>query len=138
MTLLLKRDLGTLRFETYDQKPEFEVVKLKQVHGPHVVTYQEASIKELEADGMVLPSTFQKPAAIITADCLPILIQGLKGYAFLHAGWRGLHNQIMNHSLIHDLQPQSAYIGPHIKVCCFEVQPEFKTNFPQEHFYQVR
>jgi len=138
MKLLLERNLGNLQFEIYDQKPNFEVVKLKQVHGPLVVSYEEAKTKEIEADGMVLPKSFQIPAVIITADCLPILIQGKKGFAFLHAGWRGLHNQIMNHPLIKELEPRSAYIGPHIKACCFEVQPDFKSNFPQEHFYQVR
>lgn len=138
MTLLLKKEWGSVVFETYDQKPGFNVIKLKQVHGNHVVHSEMAMKSEIEADGMILNLNFEIPGVIITADCLPIIIEGKKGFAFLHAGWRGLHNEIMNNQLIRDLAPYKAFIGPHIKSCCFEVQPEFKTNFPQEHFYQVR
>jgi copper oxidase (laccase) domain-containing protein len=69
------------------------------------------------------------PLVIVTADCLPVLIKGKKGICFLHAGWKGLENGIINNPLVHSIEPEWAFIGPHISAPNYEVGSEFKDYF---------
>jgi polyphenol oxidase len=71
--------------------------------------------------------------AIRTADCLPILIQApkLNSVIAIHAGWRGVAQNIVAHSLsalientkfsIEDLNDCLVWIGPHIRHTSFKV-----------------
>jgi len=76
--------------------------------------------------------------AIMTADCLPILLCSLKGdeVAAIHAGWRGLASGIIENTLKHlknspvDL---TAWIGPAISQPCFEVGRDVLDAFRQYH-----
>lgn len=123
--LILEKELPRGRFCVYDERPEFDLVRVKQTHS--FIVLHEKNCNELEADGMVGDSS--SPMAILTADCLPILLLGEKEHAFIHAGWRGLHNKILNNDLIKKIKPFYAFIGPHISVKSYEVQPDFKNNF---------
>jgi hypothetical protein len=88
--------------------------------------------------------TKQKNIAIgvVTADCLPVFLYDAKNQAIgvIHAGWRGAANIITetilkmhNHFGTHpdDLY---AYLGPSAGVCCYEVQSEFLSHFPESIF----
>jgi len=79
------------------------------------------------------------PIAILTADCLPVFIYdpNRPAIAILHAGWRGSENNICAEGvrLMREKfgsQPQDllAGFGPSIRSCCFEVEKDFKSNFP--------
>jgi hypothetical protein len=85
---------------------------------------------------MVSWHDLNQPLAIKTADCMPIVIEGEKGVIFLHAGWKGLADGILNRPEIALIHPQQVFIGPSIHVCCFEVSPEFKENFKQSSFFK--
>lgn len=125
------------QFEIQFEKPNDNIFDVKQVHGDHVVSISELSKnKEIEADG-IIASWDQRPftLAIKTADCLPIVILGEKGVAHLHAGWRGVYQQIYLNPEVKALNPTHYYIGPHIRQCCFEVQEDFKQNFPNSSQY---
>ncbi|UCR82755.1 polyphenol oxidase family protein [Pseudomonas chlororaphis] len=74
-----------------------------------------------------------RPIAVITADCLPLLIssEDASWVAAVHAGWKGLHGGIIDNVLqrfaakgiaAHQLR---VAFGPSIKPCCYEVSPEF-------------
>jgi len=66
--------------------------------------------------------------SIATADCVPVLLAGPEGLAAVHAGWRGLAAGIIPRTLATlaralGAEPArwSAWIGPAIGPCCYEV-----------------
>lgn len=72
--------------------------------------------------------------AIKVADCLPISIIDAKSavIANIHSGWRGAVQQITAKTLdAAPLDPKTsiAFLGPAIRVCCFEVGEEVAAQF---------
>lgn len=64
---------------------------------------------------------------VFTADCVPILLAGRDRVAAVHAGWRGLAQGIVPAALVRLAVPgdeTTAWIGPAIGVCCYEVGAE--------------
>jgi len=66
--------------------------------------------------------------SIATADCVPVLLAGPQGLAAVHAGWRGLASGVIPRTvetiareLGADPARWSAWIGPSIGACCYEV-----------------
>lgn len=62
--------------------------------------------------------------SVITADCVPVVLAGPGGLAAVHAGWRGLVNGVIPATLREVSGPLSewtAWIGPAIGACCYEV-----------------
>lgn len=122
------------RFETLTTKPNFPFLHAQQVHGTDIASPETLPC---EADGIFVSwEKLNLPLAIKTADCLPIAIEGEQGVIFLHAGWRGLANGILAKPEIEMIKPNNVMIGPSIKECCFEVSPDFKTNFPESPFFK--
>lgn len=120
-------NLNRGRFETWTRKPDMNFHHVTQVHGVDIVSPETLPC---EADGIVVSwENFEKPLAIKTADCLPIVIEGESGVVLLHAGWRGLANGILERSEIDLIKPQRVFIGPSIHECCFEVSEDFQDNF---------
>ncbi len=124
-TIVFEKELPRGKFCVYQTKPSFDLIKVKQTHSNIILS--EKSCSDQVADGMI--GTSSTPMAILTADCLPVLLLGEKEHAFIHAGWRGLHNEILKSDLIKKMNPFYAFIGPHISVKHYEVQPDFKSNF---------
>ncbi len=125
------------KFQTWNEKPEFEVAHTHQVHGVEIVPCDYATTAT-EADGMIFhKDEISSPLAIKTADCMPILIQGESEVVFLHAGWKGLSIGILKHPALAQIKPLYALIGPSIHSCCFEVTEEFHHHFSgSPHFGQ--
>lgn len=99
---------------------------IRQVHGDTVVTVGESGIAG-DGDGLVTESN-RLPLAIATADCLPVVIEGDRSVALVHAGWRGVAAGVIR-SGVEAMQllgdtPRRAAIGPSIGPCCFEVGDE--------------
>jgi YfiH family protein len=62
--------------------------------------------------------------AVVTADCVPVLIAGPEGIAAVHAGWRGIASGVISATLDKmkgDRGKSTAWIGPAIGPCCYEV-----------------
>jgi YfiH family protein len=134
MSYAYSETLNKGRFETWTTKPESHFHHVTQVHGVEIVSLETLPA---EADGMVSSwDELNQPLAIKTADCMPIVIEGEKGVVFLHAGWRGLADGILKRPEISLINPQRAFIGPSIHVCCFEVTPDFKDNFKGSEFFR--
>jgi YfiH family protein len=114
------------RFCIYQSRPNLAFIKVKQTHSD--IVHEENNCNEIEGDGMVGIS--KMPMAILTADCLPVVLIGEGGHAFVHAGWRGLQNKILTDLKIAALRPYYAFVGPHISARHYEVSPDFKENFP--------
>src|SRR6185436_18482663 len=62
--------------------------------------------------------------SVITADCVPVVLAGPGGIAAVHAGWRGLVSGVIPatlRALPGPLSEWTAWIGPAIGACCYEV-----------------
>ncbi|WP_426135423.1 peptidoglycan editing factor PgeF [Pseudomonas sp. PWP3-1b2] len=123
-----------------------DVFICKQVHSASVIEWQAGQVSNtLEADGVCTAA--HQPIAVITADCLPILIAAKNGdrVAAVHGGWKGLQAGIIANAVqrfadegitVDQLQ---VAIGPSIKPCCYEVSDAFIAQFPadQRHLWHL-
>ncbi len=127
--LVYKKNLPRGQFCVYQSRPDFDFTSVKQTHSSIVFDQSDnkKSDTQKEADGIM--GNTNLPMAILTADCLPILLLGEKNHAFIHAGWKGLQKEILSNQLIQKIKPYYAFIGPHISVNYYEVQPDFRDNF---------
>lgn len=105
--------------------PLFEFYKIKQTHSDILV---QASSQLVEADAH-WSNEANKALIILTADCTPILIhnKASHGIAAVHAGWRGVHQEIILKTLQFMILQDPALIdfniwcGPHIQQRSFAV-----------------
>lgn len=123
---VFEKQFENYTFVVFDEKPDFPVYEVNQVHGNEVV---ETSDNIQSADGIVANLDFNKPLAIKTADCLPIAIFGKNGVSMVHAGWRGVASEIILNQKIKDIEPELFIIGPHIQEDVYEVSEEFTESF---------
>jgi len=114
-----------------------EIQWLDQVHGNEVVQVSMVSPQPLIADAAI---TCQKNIclAIMTADCLPILLTDKRGQevAAIHGGWRPLAANIITQTLTKmQSQPDDilAWLGPCIGNTAFEVGTEVRAQFVNQH-----
>ena len=117
----------------------------RQVHGTAVATAQQCAGKGLapEADAVVSEEIGVR-VAVVTADCLPILLAGDRGrvVAAVHAGWRGLAGGVISACLaalrerLGKSETIAAVIGPHIRKCCYEVDEPLLGAF-EERFSET-
>lgn len=104
------------------------LLRPKQVHGADVAVADARVVRPAEADAVV-SSVPGVPVGVITADCVPILACSRSGgtVVAIHAGWRGLAKGVVAAGIGElrshggDLPDIVAVIGPHIGVCCYEV-----------------
>ncbi len=116
-----------------------EPIWLEQTHTNLCIVAETDSNRV--ADAAVTRDT-SLPLAIMTADCLPILLCDKQGteIAAIHAGWRGLMNGIVENTLVnmHNTSDNLlAWIGPAICQTCYEtggeVREQFLNNYPYTH-----
>jgi len=110
----------------------------KQVHG----TSNALVISDQQRCGEVDALWTREPGrtlAIVTADCVPILLARKDGQAqaAVHAGWRGTLARILEHLGTtlrqHGESPSdwSAAIGPCAQPCCYEVSEDLSRQFAE-------
>ncbi|MCG6874826.1 MAG: peptidoglycan editing factor PgeF [Betaproteobacteria bacterium] len=105
---------------------------LEQVHGTDVVEAERAA-SSTRADGVVA-RTRHHVCAVLTADCLPVLMAGRTGgvVAVAHAGWRGLANGIIEATLARmgvSGAEVVAWLGPGISQAAYEVGRDVYESF---------
>lgn len=116
-----------------------EPLWLRQVHGVRVIDADAAAAPhpdEPEADAAITV-TPGRVLAVMTADCLPVLIVDAAGRALgvAHAGWRGLANGVLEQTVaaLRRALPQAsdwrAWIGPGIGPEAFEVGADVVAAF---------
>lgn len=115
-----------------------EVVYLNQVHSDKIYEYKSSNyINDNEGDAII---TDEKAVIIgaFTADCVPVILVDEKKsiIAAIHSGWKGTYNSITKKTIKrlvedYDVDPKNikAFIGPHIRKCCYEVSEELKEQF---------
>lgn len=110
---------------------------LSQVHGIEVAKVGE-SPQGVEADAVVSRMPRQA-AAVLTADCLPVLfyVDGARPVvAAAHAGWRGLATGVLEATFERMAVPAChvrCWLGPAIGPTAFEVGEEVRACFVQEN-----
>lgn len=111
--------------------PQYQFLKIKQVHGNQLHEHKSSEEPLVEADGH---STQLKKAAMVvaTADCVPVLIVHPHSMTVMavHAGWRGVAARIIPQAL-QQLFSRGAkseeifvIVGPHIQQNSFEVDQD--------------
>lgn len=109
------------------QQPEW----LLQTHSTRVILLDQQAERDGDA---AVTSTPAQIAAVLTADCLPVLMCNRRGseVAAVHAGWRGLLNGILEQTLM-SMQSSAedvlAWLGPAIGAQQFEVGDEVRQAF---------
>ena len=122
----------TRHYQTIDQIDlPSSPLTLSQIHGNDVIKTDNYKAN-MEADGLYTTKP-QTVLSIQTADCLPVLLcdQQGKQIAAIHAGWRGLANQIIFYAY-QQFKPNSyimAWIGPSISQPCYQVDTQLRNKF---------
>jgi hypothetical protein len=97
------------------------LAQVRQVHGADVLEAPPGcSGVQGEGDGLVARAP-GVVCGVLTADCVPVLIEGRGGVAGLHAGWRGLVAGVLQRGVESVGPVTAAWIGPSIHACCYEV-----------------
>jgi len=103
-----------------------------QVHGRDVVRVAGDEARDLvferRADAIVTRAR-GVACGVKTADCVPVLVgdEASGAVAAIHSGWQGTEKDVVGagiEALIEHVGGEAdlvAAIGPHIRVCCFEV-----------------
>lgn len=110
---------------------------LEQIHSTRCVVVENDSLRQ--ADAAITRSKCHV-LAIMTADCLPILLCNQQGneIAAIHAGWKGLVNGIVEETLTKMLSARTdliAWIGPAICKSCFEVGDEVREMYQANYSF---
>lgn len=105
---------------------------LNQTHGTALV--EATCVAQPPTADAVFSRTAGEICAILTADCLPLLLCNRAGTTVLaiHAGWRGLLDGIIARcvgTLAEDPADWMAWIGPGISGAAYEVGPELAARF---------
>ena len=124
----------TLLFKTL-QLPAAPVW-LNQVHGTDIVQLPYSGTDTPKADGS-FSCVAGQVCAVMTADCLPILLCDNQGtvVAAAHAGWRGLAAGVVENTVnAMAVAPENlmAWLGPAIGPDVFEVGPDLVDAFVEQ------
>lgn len=112
-----------------DLPSDLEIQWLKQVHAAQVYTAKIDSSENLPTADICFTTEKNIACAMLTADCLPILICNQLGteVAAVHAGWRGLVCGVLQNAVSQftsSSENLSVWIGPAICQNHFEVGQE--------------
>lgn len=122
--------------------PDLHLHRIKQTHSDIIVPSSDTPV---EADGH-FTQTLDTALIISTADCTPVLIHCLqtKKVCAVHAGWKGVANQIVFKTLKHLITTGSTqkqfdfWIGPHILQNSFEVDEDVLQQLEDSAFRSRR
>lgn len=97
--------------------------RMRQVHGAKVLAARPGECGEGDAQVTAVAGL---ALAVVTADCVPVLIAAGDRVAAIHAGWRGFVAGVIAATLdeLGDSRRAIAWIGPAIGPCCYEVGEE--------------
>ena len=116
-----------------------EIFLVKQIHGNKFLFLRKnLNIKNISVSAdAIITEKKNLPIAVLTADCVPILIfdKKRKMIAAIHAGWRGAYRGIIQKVIKFmfnqgcDQKNMIVAIGPCISMSNYEVKKKFKDKF---------
>ena len=124
-------------------RKSWPLVSLRQIHSDLIHHVTAVPSKPLAGDGLIT-DTPGLVLAVLTADCLPVILVDRKRRAVgvFHAGWRGTVSRIVEKGVGEMCKefgsnPRSlvAAIGPGIQQCCYEVGGEVRAQFESQFSY---
>ena len=137
------RRLFLLALGAGDGREPWPLIANRQVHSDIIHVLRAPGGSTLAGDGLVtnVPGI---AIAILTADCLPVLLADKKNRVVgaFHAGWRGTVKRIaakgagtMRHEF--GSRPEDIYaaIGPGIQKCCYAVGDDLRNEFDSQFSY---
>jgi len=119
------------------------LITVRQVHSDLIHCVSEIPQPALTGDGLITRTPVLL-LAILTADCLPIILVDTKRRAVgvFHAGWRGTVKRIVEKGVgemyrCFGTRPGDlkAAIGPGVHGCCYAVGREVRTQFESQFEY---
>lgn len=144
----LTDDFSGLSFEQNEYLRPFGIqdsgrwVHLRQPHGKAFVVVDEDLYRQrkkvYEADAEITQLQYV-PISIRTADCQSLFVYAadIDLIAVIHAGWKGVAQNITEAVLRHIIDVKGArpefikvVFAPSIRACCFEVQQDVAVHFP--------
>ena len=110
------------------------VVYTENIHGSDVaIVDKESSGKKIKGKDALITGEEDLYLCTTVADCLPIFLWNKEIIALAHGGWRGINLGIVSNVVrkMKEISSEeiSAYIGPGIGKCHFEVQNDVASNF---------
>jgi YfiH family protein len=134
------------RTDPVEQHDIAPVAWLNQQHSNIVREYAEMDIpfqrdiNNIISDGVYTCAKYT-PLAIMTADCLPIIIVCSQSgrLSAIHAGWRGLLSGILSNAVdkFNDKSFLSVWIGPSISQAHFQISQDIVGQF-EAHKYALK
>lgn len=117
-------------------------VYMNQQHTTIVQDIDNSALNQnLVVDGVCTSKALQ-PLAVMTADCLPIVMSDGDKIAAIHAGWRGLVGNILGNAIANFSKASSisVWVGPAISCANFEVGDDIIALFGAhaKHVYPAR
>ncbi len=100
---------------------------VRQVAGDGVARVAEAGFAG-EADALISAER-DLPLVVAVADCVPVALVGERGVGMVHSGWRGTLAGIAEKAVKSMVERVTAYIGPGIRGCCYEVSEDLAGRF---------
>ena len=120
-----------------------KLITLRQIHSDLIHRIDRAPEHPLAGDGLIT-NTPGLVLAVVTADCLPVILADQKNRAvgIFHAGWRGTVKRIvekgvgeMQRYFGSDPRNMIAAIGPGVHACCYQVGEEVRQKFEAQFAY---
>jgi hypothetical protein len=138
--------------------PDAQVYRVRQVHGNRVLTPSEIKItvnhhgeKTFSAADAIISENASQSLWVASADCTPVLIADSQTgrVAAIHAGWRGIAQQIVSETIARLIEMGSGVenlifaLGPAISGEVYQVNEEVaaevgKTIISNDHNYDLR
>lgn len=121
---------------------EIPIARASQVHGTAAVRVSERPPAGTVLDAGpcdILVTTLSGIALVVqTADCVPVILAGPNAIGIAHAGWRGSAGNAAG-AAVEEMSRMgappsalSAWLGPSIGACCYEVGGEVAAQFAGE------
>ena len=112
-----------------------DLVFMKQSHGTEIFTVEDGFPSKIDADALIT-SKRSVGLAVLTADCIPLLIDAGNWVGAVHVGRKGLVGGIIPRTIEslrqHGSTPMKAWIGPAICGKCYEVSSEMYDEIVQD------
>jgi polyphenol oxidase len=114
------------------------IASMEQQHGTAISEANEPGV--YPATDVLVSHTCGLGLAIRIADCVPIVLYAPASnvIAAIHAGWKGTAAHVAAQTVgflteRYGIEPSSvfAFLGPAARACCYEVQPEVASLFPE-------
>ena len=108
------------------------VVFMRQVHGSDVAVADHNTPSDVPDVDALVSDVPGIAMAVLVADCVPVVVAGSRAAAVVHAGRRGVHEDVVTRAVaaLRDLDagPLRAWLGPAICGACYEVPAEMQAE----------